>query len=428
MLSLPVVFLCNTIAFMVLMEERFKVITTLAVSGAVFLFSLVTGAITNSLFTDPTLAGELGVILSVLWALLASVFIASNSIVQKIFVALVLILNYLFVSDFIPYFLGALPFGTAGILAVLISNGIFILFSLLVICLQLRPMHYFYRRGVSLSWVFQCAALLGGILISMGAANTFFHTQSFAFRFFLEVIVYIWVLVVMRSVYSGAHYKVKEMNAQAEGRVKESRIQSYEMMVSNVEAFRNAKNNVEYAFKRIGALADAGKTKEISTYVNLAIEKNKNAPLLEYYCEDPYVNAVVATRAAQAEEQNIVFQCNISLGGLKLKISEMCAIIDELLLAAMSDCSKAEEEKFIRFNVLPAEDKVTIEAIHTVPQKAEVPVRSRTVFDFVKEFFEETDDESESLIQVKEIIEKHSGSINISHTQDEKIIRVGVNY
>lgn len=426
MLSLPVVFLCNAVVFLLLMEERFKVIASLAVTAAAFVLSLISGGVVGSLFNDPAVAGKIGVAVSVFWCVLASVFIASNSIVQKLFLALLLLLNYLYAADFIPQLLGILPFGTAGIGAVLIGNGVYLLFTLLVAALLAKPLHYFYRRGVCPSGIFLCLMAAAGIFLAMGAANAFFSTESFALRFFLVFLVYVFLLYTLRAVYAGARYKARDVLISSEARVREVRARSYENMLANVESFRNAKNNVQYAFKRIGALADAGKTQEISSYVNLALANDRDAPLLGRYCEDPYVNALVATRAAQAEEEGVTLECSIALNGLKLKTAELCVILDDLLLSALADCSKAGEEKYVRLNVLPSGDKVTVEAVNTAAPELKKPLRERTAADFLREFFQEEDEEEDRLSGVKEVLERHSGSINISHTQGERITRVGI--
>ena len=119
MLCLPVVFLCNALLFLAILNGRFRMVTSLIVSGAAYVLSLLLNLFLSPAFNDAT--GQIGNGINVFLLLVAAVFLYTNNIVQKLFVAILLICNYSFLSAFTEYFLGALPFGTGGFLSIVIG-------------------------------------------------------------------------------------------------------------------------------------------------------------------------------------------------------------------------------------------------------------------------------------------------------------------
>ena len=137
MLCLPVVFLCNTHLFLTILNGRFRMATSLIASGAAYVLSLLLNLLLSPAFND--VSGQIGNGMNVFLLLAASVFLYTNNIAQKLFVAILLVCNYSFLSAFTEYFLGVLPFGAGGFLAVVIGIVRYLFFSFLSLITFVRP-------------------------------------------------------------------------------------------------------------------------------------------------------------------------------------------------------------------------------------------------------------------------------------------------
>ena len=147
MLCLPVVFLCNTLLFLTILNGRFRMATSLIASGAAYVLSLLLNLLLSPAFND--VSGQIGNGMNVFLLLAASVFLYTNNIAQKLFVAILLVCNYSFLSAFTEYFLGVLPFGAGGFPAVVIGIVLYLFFSFLSLITFVRPFQDFADRGPS---------------------------------------------------------------------------------------------------------------------------------------------------------------------------------------------------------------------------------------------------------------------------------------
>ena len=340
-----------------------------------------------------------------------------------------LVLNYAFFTDVIPHLLGAMPFSVSGIISVLLGNGLYILLTLLTMSLITKPLHYFYRRGVSPSIVVLCLMEALAWFVANGGLNEYIKVDSFSLRFFAVLFMYIIVIFSLRSAFGGAKYKAKDVSITSADRIMSIQAESFGDMLMNVESFKTAKKNVEYAFERIYILAEAGKTAEISDYAQLAIANNRTSPLLDTYSDDEYINAIVATKAAEAAEKGVRIESNISIGQTSVDLIYICIIINDLLNMNIKDCVSAEGEKFVRLNVLPAQNQLTIESVHSTGTEETKTFVKKTAYDFIKPFLAEKDDGfSDDMNSIREIVEERSGKINVSRADDTTITRIGINY
>lgn len=424
MFSLPIIFLVNAVTFVLILEERFKTVTTLCVTAAALLLSFITNIISGNLLIDPAISAETANMLSIFWLLLASVFTSSNNIVHKIYTGLVLLTNYIFFTDFISVLLAK----RTGMLGILLCNGIYILLSLVVIAALLKPMHYFCRRGVSFYNIGICLMQVLALYVAKGGANSFFGTDSFSMRFFITLIIYLFTIFSIRGAYGCARFKAKDIYRAADNDILNVRADSFNNMLVNVESYKNARSNVIYAFDKLDNLAKKGRTEEISEFVSRA-EADNTSPLLQFYSENPYINAVVATKAAEAYDNDIYLESNISIGETKFKTIEICIVLNDILTWAINDSKTASGDKSIRLNVLPAKNQLTIETVHSSgTSEEEEKFTSKTFGSYVKALFEEESENNDQLKSVKHIVEKYSGHINISETDSTTITRIGINY
>ena len=427
MFSLPIIFICNAVLFVMILEERFKTVTTLCITAAALLLSFVSRTVISGILTEPAAIAAAAQTVSVFWFLLASVISSPNNIAQKLFVSLVLLTNYRFIPDCGTVLLSKLPGGGAGMMGMLLGNGLYVLLSLIVMAMLIRPLHYFYRRSLCPADIGVCLLQALAYVCAGGGANEFFESDSFALRFFTTLLLYIVVLFVVRSSYSSARYKAKDIFKSSENEILNIRADSINSMVINVESFRQARDDVAFAFEKIQSLAEEGRSEEISAYAGEVIAAGERAVLLENYSDNPYINAVVATKAADAADKGIELDCSISLGDMKIKLIEVCILVNDLLSWAIRHSEKAENEKFVRLNVLPAKNQLTLEVVHSTVKETKEKFTARTFGSYVKDFFR-PEPEADELRSVKDIVEKHSGRMNISEADGVSITRIGIYY
>lgn len=427
MFSLPIIFICNAVLFVMILEERFKTVTTLCITFAALLLSFISRSVISGILTEPAAIAAASQMFSVFWFLLASVISSPNNIAQKLFVSLVLLTNYRFIPDCGTVLLSKLPGSGAGITGMLLGNGLYVLLSLVVMAMLIRPLHYFYRRPVSPADIGVCVLQALAYVSAGGGANKFFEADSFALRFFITLLIYVMALFVVRSAYSGARYKARDIFKSSENEILNIRADSINSMVINVESFRQSRDDVAFAFEKIQSLAEEGRTEEISAYAGEAIATGERAVLLDHYSDNPYINAVVATKAADAADKGIDLDCSISLGDMNIKLIEVCILVNDLLSWAIKHSEKAENDKFVRLNVLPAKNQLTLEVVHSTVKEVKEKFTARTLGSYVQSFFR-PEPEADDLRSVKDIVEKHSGRMNISEADGTSITRIGIYY
>ena len=117
---LPVVFLCNALLFLTVLNSRFRLLAEAIVSGGVFVFSIVLNLLLSPAFNDAT--GQFGNGMNVLLLLVAAVFLYTNNLAQKLSLSLLMICNYAFLLPVTTTLLKALPFAGDGIWSAVIGN------------------------------------------------------------------------------------------------------------------------------------------------------------------------------------------------------------------------------------------------------------------------------------------------------------------
>lgn len=430
MFSLPCVFIVNAVAFVLLLEERFKTIATTIISVVALILSFISSGIVSAAASSASNVGAIANIVCVAWLFVASIFSSSNNIAQKIFTALLLITDYYFVTDFVTVLVGSTSADSKGIMVKLLANFIYVIFTLVIIALFIKPLRYLYRRMVSPSSIGLCLLQLLAWYVAKGGVNDYLGTEDFGIRFYTTVILYAIIIFASRSAYGAARFKVRDFEYTAQNEINQVRADSYNAMVVNVESYKATKKNVTFAMQKLGSLAEQGRNREIVNYVAKFNDNPGSSPLLDFYCENPYVNALVATKAADAASKGIKLESNISIGDSKMKVIELCTLLDDVITWALKDASKSKaEEKFVRINVIPAKGQLAIESIHSTGEETKQErIDKRTFGSYLQGLFELKDEENNELNNVREIAKKYSGKISISEAGDTTIARIGINY
>ena len=117
MIYFSVTFLCTAGLFLTLLEDRYRLWTTVLATLVVYGLSLGLAYPIRQLITDPIWGDQAACAAGTLLFFAAACFLYTDNILQKLFVALLSLCDFGFLSFFVPLFLGVLPFPVAGGLA-----------------------------------------------------------------------------------------------------------------------------------------------------------------------------------------------------------------------------------------------------------------------------------------------------------------------
>ena len=120
----------------------------------------------------------------------------------------------------------------------------------------------------------------------------------------------------------------------------------------------------------------------------------------------------------------------MELGSTNLKTIEFCVILNEVLEHAI-DCAQRSpaEDKYVRMTVLPVEDRITFEAVYSASVKTQrrTPFTAESVTSILKSLLESRKNDELKLEAVRGILERSSGTMNLSAAGGSEILRIVIN-
>ncbi len=433
MVYFPIVFICVCGLFLTLLQDRYRIWTTLAGMAGTYILALVTAALLDGRLSGENLPWQLPCAVGTGLFLLTSVFLHSNNLLQKGFVAALCITNFAYALLFVPLFLGAMPFSPAGAWGGFLSVLAMLLINLLTgLCLY-RPLQRFSQRGPSL--------FLGGMLVLMGfqyllclgKLDGLFGIRTPTRRLLLATGLYCVLVFCFRSVYQAGRWQAQDVSAAVRKRMLAMESGDMLDLLANIREVRAAQKNGEYALDTIQQLIRDGQPEKIPVYINMIKRNAQHNPILFPYHENPYLNAVIATKAAYAAQNGIDFQSNAAQADAPLKTAELCVMVNELLTRACGDALAFEGQRRLRFTATPAEDALRLEVLYTgaLPEKTRFHPAGKKFTDLLAWMFDDTpqaEDELHGLDNTAEIVLAHSGSLTVSGTGGEVILRATLRF
>lgn len=419
MIYFTIVFLCTAGLFLALLEDRFRVWTTLGVTAGTYILSLAAAFLLRRATQDPVLAQQLPCAAGSLLFFFSSLILYTNNPLQKLFIALLSLCNFSFLGFFVPLLLGAMPFSTAGAFAGVFSVAVYLLFTLLMgLCLY-RPVRYYSDRGVSGFLFGMCLLLLALYLLSLGTFDFLFRTNIFAARLLLAVLLYGAMIFAFRSLYHAGKFRERSAAEAARNRMLEMESGDFADMLAAVREVRAAQKAGEYTLDTITVMLADDMQDKIPEYVTIAKRNAAKNPILEQYHENPYLNAVIATKAAFSAQNGIAFECNAVTGDAPLKTAELCVIVNEMLTRACLDAAEYEGIRKLRFTAFPAGDSLNLEAVYSarLPQPEKFSLKGKKASDVARWLFDENPDQENilrGLENTEEIIGRYSGKLTVS--------------
>ncbi len=433
MVYFPVLFFCTAGLFMALLQERYRMLATVGIMAGAYIIAAVAASLLGGKFEGPVISIHGPALAGTLILLAASVFVHQNNILQQLFVAVLSMANLSFLMLFLPLLLGAMPFGVAGAPGGVISVLATLLFFLLMgLCLY-RPMERFGQRGPSLFLCGMTVLSLILYLLCIGKLDMVFGLESPGRRLFLAALVYCALIFCFRSIYQAGRWQSQA--ARQESREKMIALQSadYLDILAAVRQVRAAHKNGEYALDTVAQLLRDGQEGEVPDYIASYKRTALGNPILGRYNENPYLNAVIATKAAFAAQNRIDFECNAAAMEVPVRTAELCIMTDELLTRAANDAAAWEGPRRLRFTAIPGADTLRLEVVFTgeLPKREKFSIKGRQFRDLLNWLFDDPapeETELKGLDNSAEIVLSYSGSLTVSEAEDGVIIRAALRF
>lgn len=428
MTDLAIALLCAAGFYLALLEDRFRLWATVACYGAAYLISLGIGWICSRLL-GPSWAVAVGALV----LFVASLFLSKNNPLQKFYLAILALSCHFYLEAFIPLVLGILPFSTAGIFAGVFTLVAQLLLAALVgLCLY-RPFHHFSDRGPSAFLVGMCLVQLGICGVGNGRVDFLFRVHIPAERLLCATLLFLAVIFVFRSIYQAGRFRQQATEETARAGMLEMRAGDFSDILAAVKEAKAARKAGEYALDTVNVMLQDGNGEMVPRYVSIFKKNGEITPILASYNENPYLNAVIATKAAFAEHHSISFESNAVTQGVPLSTVELCVLVNELLTRACTDAAAFEGEKRVRFTSFPGEKSLTMEVVYSgeLPQKPAFSLKGKNFSQLLEWLFDEdpqSDGDFHGLENTQELVERYSGNLSLSGTSGEVILHMSLKF
>ncbi|MFI3326382.1 MAG: hypothetical protein R3Y35_09440 [Clostridia bacterium] len=427
MFVLPFVFLCNTLIFLIILEERFKVVPTLCIGFGAFVVSLLLKSVLVVNFGETVLFEPVANAVNLGVLLVASIFFASNNILQKILLTMVLQFNFLMLSLVVPEIINVAPLEISGFIPLLVINLAYALICLVTAAIFWGPLHFFYRSSCSLSQLGFCLLLLLACCLCNGLLEDILNISSYSLTFFSSLFIYLVVVFSYRTTYGTTKEKIDDINSAADDYVMNIWADNFNSLVVNVNSNKILNRNMENSLNRIFEIASLGDIDEVLKYANHYKEYYESNPMLTTYCENPYLNAVIATKTSEAVKNKIELSCKVDLDDNHLSLVTTCAFVDTVLAIANEETKKVKrEEKYIDLSVQTTGNYVTIESVFLMNKQSpkkfyEVDTLEQLFKNILAKKHEISNSRMDNLVQMTE---KLNGTIRQEFVSNKGIIKI----
>ena len=422
-IDLAFVLLCTAGLYLTLLEDRFRLWVTAGCFGVAYLLSLALGWLVSQ-FAGP------------LWACISgngllfvvSLFLSKNNPLQKLYLAILSVSNYLYLGTLVPLVLGILPFSTAGNFAALFSVVVLLLWTAFLGLCFYRPFQHFHDRGPSAFLVGICLVQIFVALISSGKVDVLFRYQPSSARLFWASLLYLAILFLLRSVYQAGRFRQRATEEACREAMLEMESGDFSDLLAAVNEARAARKAGEYALDTVRVMLQDGNASMVPAYIASFKENSKRLPILANYSENPYLNGVIASKAAFASQNGVDFESNAHLTGSSLSTAELCVVVNELLTRACLEASCHEGEKKVRFTAFSGENTLTLETVFSgeLPEKKGFSPKGKTFQQLLQWLFDDNPSPSQGLKGLDntlEILGRYSGNLSVSSTPGEILLR-----
>ena len=278
MVYFSVTFLCTAGLFLALLEDRYRLWTTVAATVVVYGLALGLAYPIRQLITDPVWGDQVASGAGALLFFVTSLFLYTDNILQKLFVALLSLCDFAFLSFFVPLFLGVLPFPVAGGLRGRCPSRRRCCSPCCWACACTAPLHHYSDRGVSGFLVGMCLLLCFVYLLCLGQFDFLFRARVLAGRLLLAALLYSAMIFAFRSLYQAGRFRARTAAGAAQERILAMESGDVADMLAALREVRSVQKSGEYALDTVTVMLADGLEAQVPGYIAAAQEQRQQNP------------------------------------------------------------------------------------------------------------------------------------------------------
>lgn len=436
MINFAVIYLCNLLLFMFLLDDKYRFISTILSSAAVYIVSLLASGLLRAIFSSFTHLDSMCIIVNSIILFCSSLLLYQNNFLQKLYVAALCISNYYFIVFFSVQLMGLLPVSTAGIFAAIFSLLLYLIFSMIIgLCLY-SPIHHFSDRSPSGFMLVSTLVQLSICLVVTGKLDFLYKSNAIAGRTIFSILIYALIIFSFRSIYHGAKFREGTAKLEIQNKLLGFQLNRYVETNSLLNAHKRLIQEDEYVLDAVTVMIKEGAGDKVPAYIAETRENRKDNILAKNYHSNLYINSILANYAAFCADHGIVFESNVTAEFKAFPISDICMITDEVLNRACSAAAKFQPEPRVRYSLFPMDEMLKIEAIYSTVQEDATggltfkAMRKKSLSEILALLFTDSSDAADDLglSFTKDFVNSYSGTLDIFSTEDDTILRAMINY
>ena len=441
MINFAIIFLCNTLLHLFLLEDRYPVATTMLVSAVSYVISVFLMWPISVLAAGTGYAQSISILANFIILFASSQIIYKNNIAHKLYLSVLCLSNYYFLYFFCDSLLGMIPFQTAGNFANVFSAVICLLFYLLIGMSLYKALHYFSDRSSSGFMMIIIVIQLIPCVVLSGMLNFMFGSYLLTGKLVACILIYMIVIFSFRSVYTAAKFREETNREFTKKHLFRNQTDRFIEVYALTHEHQRICREQEYVLDAITLMVKDDVADKIPMFIKNQRSNQGESIFLKSYHENPYLNAILMSYAAYSKENNINFETNVNIGDKRFPISEICIMTNEILTKACQEAKNSESDGRVRYSVSPAKETLRIEVVYSFAH--------RSAFDDIYSSGRRSNHGSFSLSgmfsglltdspkravagvdleQTRELVEKYSGSMDVSSTDNDIIIRISLYY
>ena len=403
---------CTAVALAALMEHKYRWWITLSVLAETGVVCWIAGPLFTYLFRHSlylTPAAVQNITVNVFF-FVASLFIFRNSAVQKLTFSLFSAVNLALFPALGEYLLGLSGSAVHGAPAAW-GCALLYLIASIPVWLILSPLFHFYKeQRFSIAWVWMIVCALFLLQASGGAFDILFAATQYWPRYVFTLATYVAVLFSSLAITSAGRFASRKTALASREEHLQSKSEYCRSMLVNIESMKNM-------YEETGSAVSP--------------EESSFSCLFATYNDNPYISAVIATYAADAEMNGVRFEYSNDPLNTRLKTMEICTLLTDTLTTALNAAEKSgQDDPFIRLSLTSTSGRsLVIEAVysdHTAKQAA--PKNFSQFVAWLRRFVQPS---ARSVLRsrmadTEYLINRYSGTLDLAHQETESILRVAI--
>lgn len=402
---------CTAVALAVLMEHKYKWWITLSALAAGSLLCWILGPLFTYLFRhSPYLsaAAVQNITVNIIF-FAVSLFIFRNSAVQKLTFSLFSAVNLALFPALGEYLLGLSGSAVHGAAAAWGCALLYLILSVPVWLLLSGLFHFYKEQRFSVTWVWMIACALFLLQASGGAFDVLFAATQYWPRYVFTLLAYLAVLFSSLAITSAGRFARRKTALAAREAHLQSKSEYCRSMLVNIESLKNL-------------YEESGST--------ILPQESSFSSLFATYSDNPYVSAVLATYAADAEMNGIRFEYSNDRFNTRLKTMEICTLLTDTLTTALNAAETCGlDDPFIRLSVTSGSGRsLVIEAVYSDRNEKPQPVKDWKQFLARVEQIThvKSSNHLNNMEDTEYLIQRYSGTLDLAHRESESILRVAI--